>query len=400
MVAAGGRRARRDRLCTRGERPCVAPGRRRRGPRQRAERCRDPARRGRPTAGPPHELAPARPRAPPPRGGAGAGGDPLAGRSAAAGRPALGADRARLPAGDRGHPDPGRRCPAAGGRRSASPSSSPSSRPPPSSWSSCSWSARAGGWSRPRAGGAGDPRRRRRRHVGDHGRRPDAARASSRRTAGAWRWCCSSAPSRSPPAGVWAPPRCCPGASAVVDTSRFLVCAGLWLLCAAVLLDERPRTRRDDAAHRPAELGQLLPHVAMVAAVAVVGGVAVTGSSPGRIPVVGIVVSVALAAVHRWVTGRDERRMAALLRRSEAYFRSLVRSSGDAVVILDDALRITWASPGARTLPRVRGRRGSSAVRCSRRCTPRTSPRSPARCPPPPARSPRRPDRPAPPAAA
>src|SRR6476619_67935 len=36
--------------------------------------------------------------------------------------------------------------------------------------------------------------------------------------------------------------------------------------------------------------------------------------------------------------------MAALLRRSEAYFRSLVRSSGDAVVILDDALRITWAS--------------------------------------------------------
>jgi len=136
------------------------------------------------------------------------------------------------------------------------------------------------------------------------------------------------------------------GASAVVDTSRFLVCAGLWLLCAAVLLDERPRSRRDDAAaaHRPAELGQLLPHVAMVAAVAVVGGVAVTGSSPGRIPVVGIVVSVALAAVHRWVTGRDERRMAALLRRSEAYFRSLVRSSGDAVVILDDALRITWAS--------------------------------------------------------
>jgi diguanylate cyclase (GGDEF)-like protein/PAS domain S-box-containing protein len=111
-------------------------------------------------------------------------------------------------------------------------------------------------------------------------------------------------------------------------------------------MDERPFSRGDDAgaAHRPAELGQLLPHVAMVAAVAVVGGVAVSGSSPGRIPVVGIVVSVALATVHRWVTGRDERRMAALLRRSEAYFRSLVRSSGDAVVILDDGLRITWAS--------------------------------------------------------
>ena len=36
--------------------------------------------------------------------------------------------------------------------------------------------------------------------------------------------------------------------------------------------------------------------------------------------------------------------MAARLRRREAYFRSLVRSSGDAVVILDDQLRITGAT--------------------------------------------------------
>jgi diguanylate cyclase (GGDEF)-like protein/PAS domain S-box-containing protein len=45
------------------------------------------------------------------------------------------------------------------------------------------------------------------------------------------------------------------------------------------------------------------------------------------------------------VTVREEQRMAARLQRSEAYFRSLVRSSGDAVVILDDRLTITWASP-------------------------------------------------------
>ena len=37
--------------------------------------------------------------------------------------------------------------------------------------------------------------------------------------------------------------------------------------------------------------------------------------------------------------------MGARLRRSEAYFRSLVQSAGDAVVILDDDLRITWSSP-------------------------------------------------------
>ena len=37
--------------------------------------------------------------------------------------------------------------------------------------------------------------------------------------------------------------------------------------------------------------------------------------------------------------------MGARLRRSEAHFRSLVQSAGDAVVILDDDLRIAWSSP-------------------------------------------------------
>ena len=135
------------------------------------------------------------------------------------------------------------------------------------------------------------------------------------------------------------------GAAAVVDISRFLVAAGLWLLCAAALVAERPPAGdTPPAAGRSSELGQLLPHVAMLVAVTAVGAVTVSGSTPGRVAVVGVVLSVALAAVHRWVTARDERRMAVQLRQSEAYFRSLVRSSGDAVVILDDALRVTWAS--------------------------------------------------------
>ena len=131
-----------------------------------------------------------------------------------------------------------------------------------------------------------------------------------------------------------------------MDASRFLVAAGLWLLAAAVLTDREAGAAAEDTTgvRGSTELGQLLPHLAMVAAVTVTAAVAVTGSRPGVICLVGLVLCVALAAAHRWVSGRDEARMAARLLRSEAYFRSLVRSSGDAVVILDDALRVTWAS--------------------------------------------------------
>ena len=72
--------------------------------------------------------------------------------------------------------------------------------------------------------------------------------------------------------------------------------------------------------------------------------------------------------------------MAARLRRSEAYFRSLVQSGGDAVVILDDDLRITWASPALERVARRRRRRRSSAGRCSTPSTPTTPRRSPPCC--------------------
>jgi diguanylate cyclase (GGDEF)-like protein/PAS domain S-box-containing protein len=151
------------------------------------------------------------------------------------------------------------------------------------------------------------------------------------------------------------------GAPLAVDASRFLVAGGLWLLAAAVLTDPETGAATDDTpgVRGTAELGQLLPHLAMVAAVTVTGAVAVTGSRPGVVCVVGLVLSVALAAAHRWVSARDEARMAARLLRSEAYFRSLVRSSGDAVVILDDALRVTGASPA---LERVLGAAAAELV--------------------------------------
>ncbi len=137
------------------------------------------------------------------------------------------------------------------------------------------------------------------------------------------------------------------GAAPVVgDGSRFVVCAGLWLLGLAVFVDPGPS---DECATAPAsgrstELGQLLPHLAMLAAVGVTGTLAVTGIRPSSPAIAGLVACVGLAVMHRWLTIREVRLMAARLRRREAYFRSLVRSSSDAVVILDDRLRITAAT--------------------------------------------------------
>src|SRR5206468_4712225 len=83
------------------------------------------------------------------------------------------------------------------------------------------------------------------------------------------------------------------------------------------------------------------------------------GHRPGPATVAGTVLCVGLAALHRWLTAHDEQRLGARLRRSEAYFRSLVRASSDAVVILDDDLRVRWASPA---LDRVLGERAAALV--------------------------------------
>ncbi|WP_164704669.1 putative bifunctional diguanylate cyclase/phosphodiesterase [Blastococcus litoris] len=136
------------------------------------------------------------------------------------------------------------------------------------------------------------------------------------------------------------------GSPVPLGAARFPVAAGLLLLSLAVLLDARPveDTHRRQG-RRSFDLGQVLPHLALFAAVASVGAVSLTGERPTSGMVVGLVFCVALAALHRWMTAREENRLTARLRRSESYFRSVVQSSGDAVVILDDDLRITWASP-------------------------------------------------------
>ena len=139
------------------------------------------------------------------------------------------------------------------------------------------------------------------------------------------------------------------GAGGVHDGARFLVCTGLLMLAAAALMDVQPAVARPTG-----RTGRTAPFPTSASSSRTshcssrwspCGSVAMTGVRPSPGTIGGLVFCVAIAAAHRWLTAREEQRMGARLRRSEAYFRSLVQSAGDAVVILDDDLRIAWSSP-------------------------------------------------------
>ncbi|SEO90490.1 putative bifunctional diguanylate cyclase/phosphodiesterase [Trujillonella endophytica] len=139
------------------------------------------------------------------------------------------------------------------------------------------------------------------------------------------------------------------GLDGAVTASRFLVVAGLALLSLAATLDPRPG-RADSREPRPrtgrsVPLGTVLPHLAMLVALLGVGITTLCGLRPSSGTVALALACVTLAGAHRWVTALDDARLSTRILRSEAWFRSLVRSNGDAVLILDADLRITWASP-------------------------------------------------------
>ncbi|MCZ2838831.1 putative bifunctional diguanylate cyclase/phosphodiesterase [Modestobacter sp. VKM Ac-2985] len=134
----------------------------------------------------------------------------------------------------------------------------------------------------------------------------------------------------------------------------------LLLLCLAALRDpgahdETPPTR---ASARLNVVGQLLPHLVTVAAGVAYLGAPLLGADPSPAAAFAMLSCLCLTAVHRAAAARDEHRVAGRLRRSEAYFRSLVRSSSDAVLILDGDLRISWAAPAVEPAggPGLRGR--------------------------------------------
>ncbi|MGY1602906.1 putative bifunctional diguanylate cyclase/phosphodiesterase [Geodermatophilus sp. SYSU D00815] len=137
-------------------------------------------------------------------------------------------------------------------------------------------------------------------------------------------------------------------AHGVAVVSQFLVVGGLTLVVLSAFADPGQGTtgrRARGRAGRTTELGQVLPHAAMVVAVTTVGTAAVFGHQPSGISYVGGTACIVLTGVHRWVTAREEQRLSAHIRRNEAYFRSLVASGADAAVILDAELRLVWASP-------------------------------------------------------
>jgi diguanylate cyclase (GGDEF)-like protein/PAS domain S-box-containing protein len=140
------------------------------------------------------------------------------------------------------------------------------------------------------------------------------------------------------------------GTPVPAGVARFLIAAGMLLLAFAVLIDSSPAAAADAAgARRQRRRGvvveSLLPHLALLTAVVTVGAVALAGAQPSSATIGGLVLCVVLASVHRGLTARQEQRLGARLQRSEAYFRSVVQSAGDAVVILDDELCVAWASP-------------------------------------------------------
>ena len=143
--------------------------------------------------------------------------------------------------------------------------------------------------------------------------------------------------------------------------ARLLIAAGLLLIALAVLLDSSPGA---DPATGSQEgrvglvVDSLLPFLALMTAMATAGVVVLSGSRPSYGMIAGLVLCGLLAAVHRGLSAREEQRLAARLRRSEAYFRSVVQSAADAVVILGDDLSVRWASPA---LDRALGD-GSSAL--------------------------------------
>jgi diguanylate cyclase (GGDEF)-like protein/PAS domain S-box-containing protein len=137
------------------------------------------------------------------------------------------------------------------------------------------------------------------------------------------------------------------GPTSLVVAVRGAQIVSLLLVCLAVRADARPDSVRTPSrrAARLGQAGQLLPHVVMVVAALMFLGSALLGAAPTTTAAVALLVCLCLTAVHRVLTACDESSVAARLRDSEAYFRSLVRSSSDAVLILDSALQITWAAP-------------------------------------------------------
>ncbi|SDC00212.1 PAS domain S-box-containing protein/diguanylate cyclase (GGDEF) domain-containing protein [Geodermatophilus telluris] len=139
------------------------------------------------------------------------------------------------------------------------------------------------------------------------------------------------------------------GAPDAVPVTRVAVVVGLALLVLARLLDGAP-SPGPAAASRAVQLRAVLPHLALVVVVGIVVVPLALGLAPSAVTLLGALLCVGLSAAHRWVAAREDHLRGARLRRDEAYFRSLVASTSEAVLVLDARLRVGWASPALAAL--------------------------------------------------
>ena len=130
-----------------------------------------------------------------------------------------------------------------------------------------------------------------------------------------------------------------------LDAGSAAEAMSLVLLCLAARRSPQADAPVDGTA-RPGVVCTVLAQLVLVAASLVYVAAPSLGVDPTPAAGGALLCCLALTVLHRVVAGHDEAAVAGRLRRSEAHFRSLVRSSSDAVLVLDGDLRITWAAPG------------------------------------------------------
>ncbi|MGY1822020.1 putative bifunctional diguanylate cyclase/phosphodiesterase [Geodermatophilus sp. SYSU D00079] len=126
---------------------------------------------------------------------------------------------------------------------------------------------------------------------------------------------------------------------------RPVMALAVLLLCTACHLDVPRRPLGDPRPPTVGVVAALLPHaMALVAGTLFLLQTTVTGVVD-RSDLVLAISGLLLVAVHQATTWHTQRRLTTDLLSSQAYFRTLVRGSADPVVIVDDRLRVTFASP-------------------------------------------------------
>jgi PAS domain S-box-containing protein/diguanylate cyclase (GGDEF)-like protein len=158
-------------------------------------------------------------------------------------------------------------------------------------------------------------------------------------------------------AGLVFAAQCCASVAAALSAvttgpapTQYAACGfsvlGLGLLVLACRTDRSgPGCGRQLLGPSASVVGSLLPHgTAMLGGSLLLISVLITGTLTIFGATLGVL-GLGVLFVHQTISWRTQQRLTRDLRRSEAYFRTLVRGSADPVLIVDDQLRVEWVSP-------------------------------------------------------